>query len=63
MALVDCFTAASQKATGCGGTSKGAGKAAGPVAGGAGGIAGSPAGGGTSMEPGEKVIVTIGGLK
>ncbi|CDJ46209.1 hypothetical protein, conserved [Eimeria brunetti] len=55
---------ASQKTTGCGGTSKGAGKASGgSVGGGAGGPAGSPSGSGASTEPGDKVIVTIGGLK
>ncbi|CDI86554.1 hypothetical protein, conserved [Eimeria praecox] len=55
--------AASQKTTGSGGMSKGSGKGTGGVAGGAGGAAGSLAGSGASTEPGDKVIVTIGGLK
>ncbi|CDJ61141.1 hypothetical protein, conserved [Eimeria maxima] len=55
--------ATSQKTTGSGGTSKGPGKATGSVPGGAGGIPGSPTGSGANTEPGDKVIVTIGGLK
>lgn len=50
---------AAQKSSGNSGISKGAGKAAG----GASGTGGSPAPCGGNTEPGDKVTVTLGGLK